>query len=82
MLARLQEFNSRLKDKSGLLLSIGVGINSGTVVAGTIGSIKRMDYTVIGDHVNLAARIESANKSDGTKILVSEHTIGRHNRNY
>ena len=82
MLARLQEFNSGRKDNAGPLLSIGIGINSGTVVAGTIGSIKRMDYTVIGDHVNLAARIESANKYYGTKILVSEHTIGRLNRNY
>ena len=82
MQRRLNQFNSRQKADADPLLSIGIGINSGTVVAGTIGSIKRMDYTVIGDHVNLAARIESANKYYGTKILVSEHTIGRLTKQY
>ena len=77
MLNRLRELNRKWVAADRPALDIGVGINTGLVVAGTIGSSRRMDYTVIGDHVNLAARIESANKYYGTKILISEHTLGR-----
>jgi len=74
MLTGLHALNRRRAERGGELIRIGVGISTGNVVAGNIGSLKRMEYTVIGDRVNLAERLESANKFYGTSILICDAT--------
>jgi class 3 adenylate cyclase len=55
-------------------LRVGIGVNSGTVVAGTLGGGGRLDFTVIGDTVNTAARVESATRQTGDTVLITEAT--------
>jgi class 3 adenylate cyclase len=61
---------------------VGVGVNSGRVVAGTIGGGGRLDFTVIGDPVNVAARVESATRETGDDVLIAEPTRARLTREF
>ncbi len=70
----LMEFNEGRGGDEKPLIKIGCGVNTGPCLAGQIGSLQRMEYTVIGDAVNLASRIEALNKPFGSDILVSEYT--------
>jgi len=74
MRASLIEFNKGRGGDKKPIIRIGCGINTGEVIAGQIGSHERMEYTVIGDSVNLASRTESLNKPLCTDILITENT--------
>jgi adenylate cyclase len=74
MLEELKLLRAKWEARGRRTFEIGVGINTGEAIVGNMGSIQAMGYTVIGDAVNLASRLESANKELGTHILISEST--------
>ena len=74
MRGALRKFNQDRGGERKPIIKIGCGLNSGDVLAGQIGSNDRMEYTVIGDAVNLASRIEALNKPMGSDILISQGT--------
>lgn len=71
----MAQVRSEVLEQHGVEVNIGIGINTGEVVIGNIGSYIRMDYTAIGDHVNVAARIEA--NTEANQIFVSEQTYER-----
>ncbi|HEU4939792.1 MAG TPA: adenylate/guanylate cyclase domain-containing protein [Vicinamibacterales bacterium] len=72
MVRELGELNSKWAARGTPQLDIGIGVNSGDMIAGNIGSSSIMSYTVIGDNVNLGARLESLNKDYGSRIIISD----------
>jgi adenylate cyclase len=74
MLNRVEKLRKKWSKVGKPEIEIGIGINTGEVFIGNIGSVNRMEYTVIGDTVNLASRLESYNKIYQTKMLISAST--------
>jgi len=74
MRRKLKAYNKTLLAKGVTPIDIGVGIHTGEVILGNIGSEKKLDYTIIGDNVNLASRMEGLTKGYGSPILITEPT--------
>ena len=77
MIERLKEVNVWITDKGLDPIGIGIGIHTGDAILGNIGSESKLDYTIIGDNVNLASRIEGLTKQYGVQILITEDTFNR-----
>jgi adenylate cyclase len=74
MLETLHKLQERWKEQGRPNIDIGIGINTGQMVVGNMGSKTRFNYTIMGDNVNLASRLEGTNKKFGTRLIISENT--------
>ena len=79
METELATLNKELKADGLMELGVGIGINTGDAVVGNMGSNQRFDYTVLGDSVNLAARLEAQTKEYGVFFMFTEHTLNQIN---
>ena len=82
MQAVLQKLNSQLVTEGLPEINIGIGINTGEALVGNMGSEQRFDYSVIGDAVNLASRLESSSKTLGKTLVVGESTVKGSEKDY
>jgi len=73
----LEDINARYAGPTGVRLAVRIGLNTGEMIVGNLGSSRKKNYTVMGDAVNLASRLEAANKAFGTGILLGEETARR-----
>jgi len=71
---KLAERRAEFKERTGAVMKMRIGLNTGPVVVGNMGSRERFDYTVLGDAANLASRLEGANKALGTYLMIAEST--------
>ena len=75
MLLELNKYNIIREKNNKLPIKIGIGINTGSLMLGTVGGINRMDTTVISDSVNLASRLQDLTKVYGASLIISQHTF-------
>ena len=74
MSANLKNLNTKWKELGVPSIGIGIGLNTGEVIVGNMGSEKRFNYTIMGDEVNFGSRLEGLNKTYGTQCIISEET--------
>ena len=82
MQEELAKLNTQLTAEGLPQINIGIGINTGEALVGNMGSDQRFDYSVIGDAVNLAARLESSSKTLGKTLVIGEDTVKAANLNH
>jgi adenylate cyclase len=82
MLETLNKLQAKWEAEGRPHIAIGVGINTGPMVVGNMGSEKRFNFTIMGDNVNLASRLEGTNKQFGTRIIISESTYLKVHEHY